>query len=248
MLLMESCVPGRPARILYASRPSWMPLALTLGILVVAAGVGRADPMGQGVEPVPVPESPTKAPSIREPRVETVPAAPAPRVSPWAAGQGAGWVERLPLAAGRYRLVSPFGYRVHPIRGGRRFHYGVDLSAAPGEPVLAIAPGSIKASGTEPGFGHWVLVRHPGKALAFYGHLAAPTLLGVGAKVSAGQAIGRVGSSGMSSGPHLHFEIWRPGQGVEAPGDPYVAGLGAVDPERCLRLRAGQKGAAAAAD
>ncbi len=104
---------------------------------------------------------------------------------------------------------SPFGWRVHPITGDRRFHAGVDLAAAAGLPVQSAHSGTVVFAGWKGGYGNAVIVRYPDAQYeTLYGHLSE-ILVQQGQIVQAKQTIGKVGSTGLSSGPHLHFELRR---------------------------------------
>lgn len=106
---------------------------------------------------------------------------------------------------GHHRITSPFGYRVHPILGYRKLHTGIDISAPSGTPVIAAGSGTVIASRFMGGYGNCIMVDH-GSKVTVYGHLSGRAV-SVGQSVSAGQTIGYVGSTGMSTGPHLHFEV-----------------------------------------
>lgn len=106
-------------------------------------------------------------------------------------------------------VTSGFGWRVHPITGGRRFHAGVDLGAAYGTPVLAALAGQVVAADYDGGYGLRVLVQSQlgdRTVQTLYAHLAGVTVQ-VGQVVQPGQPLGFVGSSGSATGPHLHFEL-----------------------------------------
>jgi murein DD-endopeptidase MepM/ murein hydrolase activator NlpD len=107
-----------------------------------------------------------------------------------------------------HAVVSPFGLRQLPWEGAGRLHEGVDISADSGVPVRAAADGEVVAAGEKGGYGRYVAVRHAVGLTTFYAHLGGIEA-GVkpGLKVVAGQPLGRIGSSGTSTGPHLHFEI-----------------------------------------
>jgi hypothetical protein len=108
-----------------------------------------------------------------------------------------------------HAVVSPFGLRQLPWEGNGRLHEGVDISADAGVPVRVAADGVVEAAGVGGGYGRYVAVRHAEAGLTtFYAHLGAIDA-GVkpGMAVKAGEEIGRVGSTGTSTGPHLHFEI-----------------------------------------
>lgn len=104
---------------------------------------------------------------------------------------------------------SSFGWRVHPVTGARRFHSGVDLAAPAGLSVQAAHSGTVVFAGWRGGYGNAVIVRYPDEQYeTLYGHLSA-ILVRSGQIVSAKQTIGSVGSTGLSTGPHLHFELRR---------------------------------------
>lgn len=107
-----------------------------------------------------------------------------------------------------HAVVSPFGLRQLPWEGSGRLHEGVDISADNGVPVVAAADGVVVEAGTKGGYGRYVAVRHAERLTTYYAHLGA---IGANVKpglaVKAGQQIGQIGSTGVSTGPHLHFEI-----------------------------------------
>jgi murein DD-endopeptidase MepM/ murein hydrolase activator NlpD len=110
----------------------------------------------------------------------------------------------LPVAMGYYS--SNYGYRVDPITGRSTFHTGVDLIAPPGTPVLAAAGGVVSTSAYVPEYGNIVDVDHDNGLTSRYAHLSK-SLVKVGDVVMKGQTIALVGSTGRSTGPHLHFEV-----------------------------------------
>jgi murein DD-endopeptidase MepM/ murein hydrolase activator NlpD len=111
-------------------------------------------------------------------------------------------------------LSSPFGMRLHPLEGRRRMHHGVDLAAAAGRVVSAAAKGWVVRAGWTGGYGLMVEVRHPGDITTRYSHLSA-LLCGPGEEVEAGRPLGLVGKTGLATGPHLHFEVWRGGEATD---------------------------------
>jgi murein DD-endopeptidase MepM/ murein hydrolase activator NlpD len=110
----------------------------------------------------------------------------------------------MPIATGYYS--SNYGYRVDPITGRSTFHTGVDLIAPPGTPVLAAAGGVVSAAGFIPEYGLIVDIDHDNGLTSRYAHLSK-SLVKVGDVVLKGQPVAQVGSTGRSTGPHLHFEV-----------------------------------------
>lgn len=104
------------------------------------------------------------------------------------------------------RFSSPFGYRVHPVYKDWRFHYGVDLSAPSGTPIVASRSGVVTTATYSSSAGYYVTVDHQDGFSTKYLHMTH-YIVSVGEKVSAGQVIGYVGSTGTSTGPHLHFSV-----------------------------------------
>jgi murein DD-endopeptidase MepM/ murein hydrolase activator NlpD len=103
-------------------------------------------------------------------------------------------------------LGSPFGLRNDPLGGGAGFHPGVDLDATSGTPIHAAGAGIVVVAGDCGGYGNCVVIDHGSSLATLYGHQSG-VLVQVGEHVDAGQTIGLVGSTGMSTGPHLHFEV-----------------------------------------
>jgi murein DD-endopeptidase MepM/ murein hydrolase activator NlpD len=101
--------------------------------------------------------------------------------------------------------TSSFGWRTHPITGSRRFHSGVDIGAPMGAPVVAAGTGIIISSGWLGGYGKAIVIQHNGVQQTLYGHLSE-VFVQPGQRIEQGTVIGRVGSTGNSTGPHLHFE------------------------------------------
>ncbi|NEU75779.1 M23 family metallopeptidase [Hassallia byssoidea VB512170] len=103
-------------------------------------------------------------------------------------------------------ITSLFGWRVHPITGDRRFHAGTDLGAAMGTPILAAATGQVEVADWVGGYGLTVILNHSSAQQTLYGHMSE-IFVQPGQVVQQGSVIGRVGSTGNSTGPHLHFEV-----------------------------------------
>jgi murein DD-endopeptidase MepM/ murein hydrolase activator NlpD len=118
-----------------------------------------------------------------------------------------------PVSAGV--LGSAFGWRIDPITGGSALHIGLDFQAEPGSPILAAAGGVIVTQEYHPAYGNMVEVDHGNELITRYAH-ASRVLVKRGDLVKRGQKIAEVGTTGRSTGPHLHFEVWV--QGV--PQDP----------------------------
>jgi murein DD-endopeptidase MepM/ murein hydrolase activator NlpD len=120
---------------------------------------------------------------------------------------GKRFLNRRPLEGGG-TLRSRFGYRIHPIFKTRKLHTGVDLAAPSGTPIYASGDGTIQYYRWQSGYGNKIEIQHVNGYETAYGHLSRfVDGLGVGSKVRQGQLIGYVGSTGQSTGPHLHFEI-----------------------------------------
>lgn len=118
------------------------------------------------------------------------------------------------------RLTSQFGMRTHPVLGGRRQHHGIDLSAPTGTPVYATADGTVSMARYYGSYGNYVQIEHGGEMQTRYAHLSS-YVVGDGARVAKGQLIGYVGSTGRSTGPHLHYEVRMSGSPVNPL--PYMA-------------------------
>jgi murein DD-endopeptidase MepM/ murein hydrolase activator NlpD len=129
------------------------------------------------------------------------------------------------------RMTSPFGERFHPILGYMRFHKGVDLAAAAGTPIVAAADGRVLSAGWAGGYGRAVTIAHAGGIETRYGHMSRLAAY-AGELVHRGEVIGYVGSSGLSTGPHLHFEVTRYGQAVNPMTAKLIAGPGHLEGEK----------------
>lgn len=104
------------------------------------------------------------------------------------------------------RVTSPFGPRTHPILGTVRMHTGIDMSAPYGQPIRAAAGGRVILAGAYGGYGNTVMIDHGGGMVTLYAHQSAIRVT-YGEAVDAGETIGESGSSGLATGPHLHFEV-----------------------------------------
>ena len=117
----------------------------------------------------------------------------------------------MPVAG---RITSRYGMRRHPILGYTRMHAGVDFGAAYGSPIYAVSDGTVTYAGRHGGHGNYVRINHGGGLGTGYGHMSRIAVKN-GTHVKAGQVIGYVGSTGLSTGPHLHFEAYRGGRTVD---------------------------------
>ncbi|MDR2518708.1 MAG: M23 family metallopeptidase [Spirochaetaceae bacterium] len=113
----------------------------------------------------------------------------------------------------RGRLTSPFGWRKDPITGARRFHAALDLAASTGTPVKAAMEGRVSTVGLNSVYGKYIIVTHNNGYQTMYAHLNAASVT-QGTYVSQGAKIGEVGSTGYSTGPHLHFALYKNGRAV----------------------------------
>ena len=108
-------------------------------------------------------------------------------------------------------MTSAYGYRVSPISGQWKFHAGVDLAAPAGSYVFSCLPGKITVAKYDSVYGNYILITHYNGYSTLYAHLSA-ILVKVGDKVDGGKIIGKVGTTGASTGPHLHFEVRKNGK------------------------------------
>jgi murein DD-endopeptidase MepM/ murein hydrolase activator NlpD len=111
------------------------------------------------------------------------------------------------------RITSNYGLRMHPILRYSRMHRGIDFRAAYGTPILAAADGRVSGAGWAGGHGRQVRLSHPGGLATSYSHMSR-IAVSPGATVRRGQVIGYVGSTGLSTGPHLHYEMYRNGASI----------------------------------
>jgi murein DD-endopeptidase MepM/ murein hydrolase activator NlpD len=111
------------------------------------------------------------------------------------------------------RVTSKFGMRRHPLLGYSRMHRGIDFGAPYGAPIMAATDGVVSFAGRHGGHGKYVMLKHSGNLVTAYAHMSR-ILVKAGKRVSAGQVIGYVGSTGLSTGPHLHYEVYRNGAAI----------------------------------
>lgn len=117
-------------------------------------------------------------------------------------------------APSSYTITSPFGFRIHPIHYTKKLHTGVDIAAGWGESIVAAQTGTTIYAGWLGGYGKAVMIDHGGGYVTLYGHMSSWSV-GVGQKINKGVTIGKVGTTGVSTGPHLHFEVRENGDYVD---------------------------------
>jgi murein DD-endopeptidase MepM/ murein hydrolase activator NlpD len=128
-----------------------------------------------------------------------------------------GFLLRTPVDGAR--ITSTFGRRRHPVLGYNRAHQGVDFGAGAGTPILAAGDGVVAEARRWGGYGNWLRIRHSGGWDTGYAHVSRYAKgVRAGARVHQGQVVAYVGSTGMSTGPHLHYEVWLKGQRVNPIG------------------------------
>ncbi|MEO1170240.1 MAG: M23 family metallopeptidase [Pseudomonadota bacterium] len=136
-----------------------------------------------------------------------------------------------PVTAG-YRMSSNFGMRRHPVLGGRRMHNGLDMAGPVGTPIYATADGIVGRAQWLGSYGKYVEINHGGEIQTRYAHLSR-ILVESGARVTRGQLIGRMGSTGRSTGSHLHYEVRISGRAVNPvpfmTSGAYLAQMAAAD-------------------
>jgi murein DD-endopeptidase MepM/ murein hydrolase activator NlpD len=139
----------------------------------------------------------------------------------WTSGDSSQWFEASGVGESKGALTRPvngaitsgFGPRRHPILGYRRMHAGLDFKAGYGAPIFAVTDGTVAYAGRKGGYGNFVQLNHGGGLATGYGHMSR-FAVSPGSRVRRGQIIGYVGSTGLSTGPHLHYELYRGGRAV----------------------------------
>jgi murein DD-endopeptidase MepM/ murein hydrolase activator NlpD len=111
------------------------------------------------------------------------------------------------------RISSPFGWRNHPVWHTRRFHNGIDIAVAAGTPIKAADKGLVIHAGWWGAYGNCIIIDHGSGWSTMYGHCSS-LLVSKGDVVTRGETIGRVGNTGVSTGPHLHWTVWKNGNAV----------------------------------
>lgn len=123
------------------------------------------------------------------------------------------------------KITSGFGMRNHPILGYTKMHRGVDFGAPTGTPIYAAGDGTVSFAGTKGGYGNYVMIKHDGKFSTAYAHVSRfASGMAAGKKVKQGQIIAYVGSTGASTGPHLHYEIHQNNAQVNPAGVKFKTG------------------------
>lgn len=185
MIANDSAEPGR-------TRHFWVEGAVVAGLTLAVVTAACAALPAHG-----------KKPALKPVVVAAAPPAPAPPPPVFDCGQ--------PVPG--QQIDSPFGLRRLPWERHGRLHEGVDIAAPVGDKVLAVADGIVTRSGESPSYGRYVEVEHGAGLVSFYAHMGRiDRQAKAGAFVSRGMAVGRIGSSGTSTGPHLHFEIRQDGK------------------------------------
>jgi murein DD-endopeptidase MepM/ murein hydrolase activator NlpD len=141
---------------------------------------------------------------------------------------------RMPVSGG---VSSRYGMRHHPVLHTARFHRGIDLRAAPGTPVRASADGRAQFAGWNGGYGRQVRLGHSKGLATSYSHMSR-IAVAPGAFVRRGEVIGYVGSSGLSNGPHLHYEVYRNGRPVNPATVRYAGGEDSLGKQERTALNA----------
>jgi murein DD-endopeptidase MepM/ murein hydrolase activator NlpD len=139
----------------------------------------------------------------------------------WQNGDNSQWFEASGVGESRGQMSRPvngpvssnFGMRRHPVLGYRRMHSGMDFKASHGMPIFSATDGIVGYAGRKGGYGNFVQVNHGGGLATGYGHMSR-IVASPGQRVRQGQIIGYVGSTGLSTGPHLHYELYRNGRPV----------------------------------
>jgi murein DD-endopeptidase MepM/ murein hydrolase activator NlpD len=121
------------------------------------------------------------------------------------------------------RISSTVGLRQDPINGDIRMHNGIDIAIAEGTPVRPVAPGRVAYSGMQPGYGNMVIVQHDDGMISIYAHHLR-NLVKSGERATKESVVAYSGSTGHSTGPHLHFEAWQAGKNVTSAFLPSFAG------------------------
>lgn len=148
------------------------------------------------------------------------------------------FLTRRPVRGENVRITSGFGMRRHPLLMTGKMHYGVDWATASGTPIMAAGDGVIEEAGAKGEYGNYIRIRHANGYKTAYGHMSRyATGVSPGVRVRQGQIIGYVGSTGLSSGPHCHFEVLVNGvhvnpMSIQVPNDRQLTGKDIADFKR----------------
>jgi murein DD-endopeptidase MepM/ murein hydrolase activator NlpD len=140
-----------------------------------------------------------------------------------------GFLLRTPVDGAH--ITSLFGMRKHPVLGYTRAHQGIDFGAGTGTPILAAGDGVVMQAGPWGGYGNWLRIRHSAGWDTGYGHISRYAAgIHPGTRVHQGQVVAYVGATGLATGPHLHYEIWKNGErvnpiGAKVPQGTVLAGI-----------------------
>ena len=146
---------------------------------------------------------------------------PAAQMLKWQSGGRTNWFEASGVGQSNGELARPtngritsgYGQRRHPILRYMRMHSGMDFGGGYGAPIYAVTDGTVVHAGRKGGFGNYVKLQHGGGLASGYGHMSR-IAVSSGRRVRRGQIIGYIGSTGLSTGPHLHYELYRNGRAV----------------------------------
>ncbi|MEH6790413.1 M23 family metallopeptidase [Parasphingorhabdus sp.] len=146
---------------------------------------------------------------------------PAAQMLKWQSGGRTNWFEASGVGQSNGELARPtngritstFGMRRHPILRYKRMHSGLDFGGGYGAPIYAVTDGTVIHAGRKGGFGNYVKLQHGGGLASGYGHMSRIAVSN-GTRVRRGQIIGYIGSTGLSTGPHLHYELYRGGRTI----------------------------------
>jgi murein DD-endopeptidase MepM/ murein hydrolase activator NlpD len=196
--------PARTSATTTATIPAQSPYSVPIAI---------STPRTQRIEVQPVAQLPKVNDNRQVPRVPAIPSVRpvAAGMPPTAAvafvnpGENENGLQLIYPLSSPAPQTSSYGWRTHPITGSRRFHSGVDIGAPMGAPVVAAGSGTIMTAGWYGGYGKAIVIQHNGVQQTLYGHLSE-IFVQPGQRIEQGTVIGRVGSTGNSTGPHLHFE------------------------------------------
>jgi murein DD-endopeptidase MepM/ murein hydrolase activator NlpD len=190
--------------------------------------ISQALAAGGGGAPTAMPNNTVPAPQIT---AMTSPPPSMPSVAPANGVPASGTEEISHPLRGVGTKTSGFGNRTHPVTGQHKHHNGTDFAAPAGTPIFPAWPGTVSYKGEKGGYGNTIIIDHPNGMQTLYAHMLKPSPLQKDQVVAQGTQIGEVGSTGLSTGNHLHFEI------KKHDGEKYVA----VDPVNYLGQNASKE-------